>query len=387
MLPSPDPRAWIDVDCNALADNYRAVARRADGRHVIASVKGNGYGLGAVETAAIFAGLGAWAVATGSLADALAIRAADPDVRIHMFPAGLPEDIPFFLQQRLIPSLCNMPTAEAVSRAASEPAPVFIKVDSGLGRLGVPIGEAVEFVRAVADLPYVRVEGLFTHLPFSDRAGMDKWLPGLAAFDALVAELEAGGLEIPITQSLASAGVVCGLATRTNAVCAGHLLYGGLSRVTPDLDDLSGFRPALSALKARLIHVAETPNGRHGVVPLGMHHGYRAPAAGQAAWMMLNGTPAPVKGVSQEYATLDLDGHPDAQIGDTAQAVGLAEAGGPTLEQLAIAWATSPLALLMGFNARVPYVYRDQAADAGKGASWSGPRARPDRRRPARRPR
>ncbi len=359
MTAMPEPRAWIEVDRGALADNYRAVARRAGGRHVIASVKGNGYGLGAAETAQVFAGLGAWAVASGSLADALAIRAANPDVRIHLFPAGLPEDMSFFLYHRFMPSLCDMAAAEAVSRAASAPAPVFIKVDSGLGRLGMPIAGARDFIRAVAALPNVKVEGVFTHLPFSDRAGMEKWTPGLAAFDALVGELEADGLHIPITQSLASAGVVCGLETRTNAVCAGHLLYGGLARVTPDLDDLGDFRPGLAAIHARLIHVAETPAGRHGVVPLGLHHGYRAPAAGQGAWMMLGGAPAPVKAVSQEYATLDLNGHPQAAVGDLAAAIGPAAQGGPTLEQLADAWASAPLALLMGFNDRLPYVYRN----------------------------
>ena len=189
-----------------------------------------------------------------------------------MFPGALPEGIAELLRHGLIPSVYNLEMARAVSDGAEKPAPVFIKVDCGLARLGVPVDQARDFVKAVAALPNIVVEGLFTHLPFGDAAGRDWARSRLERFDELIGQVKRSGIDIPITQSLASSGVACRLPTTCNTVCTGHLLYGGLARVPPELGDLTGFRPVLKAVKSRLIHVArKTPRGggrRHGRHPL-----------------------------------------------------------------------------------------------------------------------
>jgi alanine racemase len=365
--------AWIEADLDALAANFREVRRLVGpSTKIIASVKGNAYGLGVVQTVQVLGRLGAYAVATGSYMDAMAIRRAGLDIKVQMFPGNLPEGIEVLLGHNLIPSIYNMEAARAMSEAAAKPAPVFIKVDCGLARLGIPVDHAEDFVKTVAALPNIIIEGIYTHLPFGDAAGLEWARPRLRWFDELVLGLRRGGIETPVTQSLASAGVACKLVTDCNSVCVGHLLFGGLARVTPDLADLSRFRPVLKAVKSRLIHVAYHPadetvgaggqqtlkgGSATGVIPVGLYDGYRAALPGKAARMLVRGRRVPVLSVSQEYTTLDLTGLDKLAIGEEVVVLGRNGEDCISIEELADWFGGIPLNVLMSFNERFPYRY------------------------------
>ncbi|MDP6787152.1 MAG: alanine racemase [Rhodospirillales bacterium] len=371
---------WMEVDLAALESNFREVRRLVGPEtKIIASVKGNGYGLGVAEAARVLQRLGAYAVATGSFKDALAIRRAGIGIKVQMFPGNLPQGIAELLRHDLIPSVCNLETARAVSEAAEKPAQVFIKVDCGLARLGVPVDEAEDFVRAVTALPNIIVEGLFTHLPFGDAAGLDWARSRLDRFDDLIEGLKRSGIEIPVTQSLASSGVACRLRTACNTVCTGHLLYGGLARVPPELGDLSGFRPVLKAVRSRLIHIEQHPTDKAigsggalslkagsttGVVPFGLYDGYRPAVSGQSAAMLVRGRRVPVLYVTQEYATLDLSAVADAGLGDQVTALGTDGAEDITIEEMAKWFGGIPLNVLMSLNERLPYRYFGEAGES-----------------------
>jgi alanine racemase len=351
----------MEVDLAALEINFREVRRLVGPEtKIIASVKGNGYGLGVVPVTRVLQRLGAYAVATGSIKDAMNVRRAGLAIKVHMFAGNLPEGIAELLRHDLIPSVYNLETARAVSETTKKPAAVFIKVDCGLARLGVPVDEAEAFVKAVAALPNIVVEGLFTHLPFGNAAGRDWARSCLERFDALVGQLKRSGIEIPVTQSLASSGVACRLPTTCNTVCTGHLLYGGLARVPPELGDVAGFRPVLKAVKSRLIHVARQTlkgGGATGVIPFGLYDGYRPAVPGQAAEMVVGGRRVPVLSVSQEYATLDLSAVADVALGDEVTALGRDGQEDITIEEMARWFGGIPLNVLMSLNERLPYRY------------------------------
>lgn len=362
---------WMEVDLDALRSNYRELARLAGPEmRVVASVKANAYGHGVVPVARALAGEGVFAVATGSFADALAIRKAAVPVRVLLFGGGLPQAALECLRHDLVPTVSSMEAAEAVSAAADTPAPVYVKVDAGLGRLGVPVEEATAFVRAVSALPGVVVEGLYTHLPFVDVAGRDWAESRLPAFRAVVDGLARAGLPIPVTQALASAGVVCGLDGGANAVCPGHVLYG-IPPAAPDLGDFSAFRPVLRAIKTRLVHVSRHPDeraagiggsqrlpagSRSGVVPCGRYDGYRAARSGDAV-MLVGGRRVRVRGLSLEHATLDLTGSDGARVGDEVVVLGRDGGEEITLADLAAWQEASPVDVLMNFDRRLPYRY------------------------------
>ncbi len=370
QLPSSlAPVVWAEIDFEALAINFRTIRHHVGpGVRVIASIKANGYGHGAVACARRLAEEGVYAFATGDIEEATAIRAAGLRQPILMFGSYLPGAIPALLEGGRTPTVYDLAGAEAASHAAVGVAAVYVKVDCGLGRLGVPVDAALTFIKAIAALPRLRVEGVYTHIPYSDRAGQS-WAEGrLTAFEALLAALQRAGIDIPISQALASAGVLAGLRSRANAVCVGHLVYG-LSPLEPGEAELVGFSPVLSAIRGRLIHVGrhaaggDVSIGGHyglrnakttGVVPLGVQQGNRAARPGETAFAVLRGHRIPVMSVSLDHATLDLDEVPDAEVGDVVTFLGKSAEQAIDLAEVARWRGHTPLEVTMTYSDRLP---------------------------------
>ena len=361
---------WRELDLDALRHNYGLVRREVGpDKHIIASVKGNAYGHGIVPIVRVLDDLGVYAVATGSIEDARAIRAAGLKTRLQMFACAAPEGIDELLALDVSPTIHNLPIAEAVSRRAAKSTLVYVKVDSGLGRLGVPIEEAPALIEAVARLPRIRLEGIYTHAPFSNPAGREWARQCIERFEGLLAELARRGIEAPVVQASASAAIAAGIVDSCTAVCPGHLLYGGLSRVTPDVGDLSRYRPVLKAIKCRIIHIGPQAAGKPigingslvlpsdcvvGVVPFGMADGYRAPVAGRAAEVLVRQRRARVLGINLEYSMLNLSGINGVELGEEVIVLGGAGDDQVTLEEIA-GWQGAPiLETLMSFDKPLP---------------------------------
>ena len=137
------------VDLATLAANLAELRRRLPAATaVIASVKANGYGHGAVEVAVALAGEGVEMLATGSFDEAAAIRAAGISTPILMLPGTLPAGLGELVAHGLTPTVSNDETAEAVARSG---VPAWVKVDAGLGRLGVQPAAVAPLLRRRRD--------------------------------------------------------------------------------------------------------------------------------------------------------------------------------------------------------------------------------------------
>ena len=363
---------WRELDLDALEHNYRAIRRSVgETKHIIASVKANAYGHGVVPVVRALDRLGVYAVATGSLDDARAIRTAGLGTRILMFACVAPEAVGHLLALNVVPTVHNRAIAEAISGAATESVEVYVKVDSGLGRLGVPVAEGADFVQAIARLPHLVLKGLYTHLPFTDARGRNWAREGLARFDRLLADVERRGLHVPISQAMSSAGIAADLTDTCTAVCPGHLLYGRFLPLAPDLADLSEYRPVLRAIKCRLIEIGSRPAGQRmgmngalvlpspllvGVVPFGIVDGYRGAVAGRGAAMWLRGRRVPVLGVSLEYTLLDLTGLVEAKIGEEVMVLGESDGDGISVGELAEWQGGSVLETLTSLDKPMPWL-------------------------------
>lgn len=239
----------MEIDPAALAHNLGYVRRLAGQRRLIASVKANAYGHGAVEIARRLEVLGIDTLWTGSIAEAIAMREAGIKARILLFAGYLPAEIPQLLARGFVPTIYDREGALTVSRAARAPVPIYIKVDSGLGRLGVPLPEAESLIRDIAALPSIQIEGIYSHLPFGDAAGRDWALAHYQGFAALLGRLASMGIQPAVTQVWASSGLLAQLPDICNTVCVGHLLYG-LSTVSDDVAPVTELRRR-SAARAR----------------------------------------------------------------------------------------------------------------------------------------
>lgn len=369
-LEAADRPRSMEIDLGALAHNYRTLRSQLGPQpHIIPALKGNAYGHGAGPVARCLARFDVHSFSAGSLEDARAIRDAGVDLPIVMFGGALPEALPLLMEQGLTPTVYSLEAAGSVSRAAAKPTGVYVKVDAGLGRLGVPLHDALDFIRCVHALENLHVEGVYTHLSFYDLAGREWARERLAAFDALLDSLVRAGIEVPITQALASSALVAGLESRANAVCPGHLLYG-VSPVASEVADIAPYRPILKSIKSRLIHVGPltTPDAgdnapaRAGVLPLGLFDGYRPIAADSGACVLIAGARAPIKGPSLEHMVIDLSDFGDAHVGDEVVLLGKSGDEEITLSEVATWQGTLPYQILMAFDQRLPCHYVDDSA-------------------------
>ncbi len=374
--------AWAVYDLDRLLANLAALRRRcAPGRSFIAALKGNAYGHGAAPVARALDGEGLAAFMTGSFDEARRIRSEGLRTPVVMFAGALPEGMADLVGAGLVPTVVNRAGAEAAARAVAsgETAPVYVKVDAGLGRLGVPLAEAEGFLLDLAALPGLEVRGLYTHLPFGDARGRGWAEQRFAAFDALLARLEARGLAPPVTQAGASASVAAGLSDRGNAVCVGHLLYGLSPFSDASIADLSEYRPVLAEVGSRLVQVSNHPQGsdiaiaggygirhgrRTGVAPVGAAQGLARPAPGSRPEALIRGRRVSILAVSLEHLTLDLTDVEEAEAGDAVLLLGRDGEAEIGLGELAAWFGTRELDAVLALSGRLAAHYRGAARGA-----------------------
>jgi alanine racemase len=370
---------WLEIELEAIERNLAEVKRRVGPqRHVIASVKGNAYGFGAVEISRAVLDQGAYALWTGNVGEALRLRSTGIKEKIIMFGGYLPEHIGDLVEHDLVPTIyddAGLQAASAKGASRSQPVPVFVKVDAGLGRLGVPVVDALDYLKRVSREPHVAIEGVYTHLPFSSVAEKDWALTRYALFARLIDDLRSIGIAPPITQVWGSSGVFAGLPDCCNSVCVGHLLYG-LNPLKPEVAGSEGLQPALKALKASLIHVGHHAGGSDlaiggsyrirnarttGVIAFGIGDGMKLVAPGKQMEALVHGKRVPVIGTSLEHTVIALDSVDMPQVGEEVVLIGAQGGDEIRLEEWADVVGCSPLEAIVSFSHRVEARYVNSA--------------------------
>ena len=332
-MSAPLRPTTLEVDLDAAAHNLRAVRQLVGpGRRIFAVVKADGYGFGAAEMGAVFARSGADWLAVADLSEGVRLRERGVTVPILVYPNSLPGAAADTLAHHLVPTLVDLESARAYSQAASGPCEIFVKVDVGLERLGVPAEQAVKTILAMLELPRLALGGLCAHPhaePDGDPAYAD-WQAG--RFTAVVDELQARGIRVPVRLLAASPFVLRFPHTYLNAVDPGRMLYGiTFPGETPPVP----LRSALRALATRVIAVKElaprerfaeqapfpvTAPMRLGVIPMGTADGLRWLHAGR---VLVRGRAVPLLGTpSLEHTRIDLTAVANATVGDEVVIIG-----------------------------------------------------------------
>jgi len=331
-MTAPRPTT-LEIDLGAAAANVRAV-RGLVGRErkIFAVVKADGYGHGAAEMGAAFLDNGADALGVADLGEGLRLRRRGITAPILVYPNSLPDAARTTIAHGLTPTLVDLDGARAYSETAATPCDVFVKVDVGLERLGVPAEQAVKVIAAMMELPRLRLAGLCAHP--HDSEGRDpayaEWQ--LGRFTTVVDELEARGIPVPVRLLAASPFLLKFPQTYLNAVDPGRMLYGitfpGETSPVPLL-------PTFRALTSRVIALKElaprerfadkapfpvTGPMRLGVIPMGSADGLNWLHAGR---VLVRGRSVPiVSSPSLEHTRIDLTSVPEAAIGDEVVIIG-----------------------------------------------------------------
>lgn len=226
---------WVEVDLDAVAHNYRQVkAIVGETVKVLAVVKANAYGHGAVEVSRALQAVGVDYLGVTRIEEGAELRRAGMQAPILVFSPPIPNQIGEALKLRLTMTVDSLAIAEQISRAAQRretaseigdhgKAPIHIKIDTGMGRLGLRAAEARQIIREIQKLERLQAEGLFTHFaqaadkaPEKTRRQLDRFLPLTEEFRE----------EIPLVHAANSAALLRFPESHFGMVRTGTLLYG-----------------------------------------------------------------------------------------------------------------------------------------------------------------
>jgi alanine racemase len=363
---------WVEVDLAAIQNNLRRMKALA-GTRVMAVVKANAYGHGAVEVARAAASAGADWLGVARAHEGPALRAAGLALPILVFGYTPPDSAAEAIGHDLALTVFDIEAARAyaaTARALGRRARVHLKVDTGMGRLGVLPEDAVEFVRAVRALEDVEADGIFTHFASADLADLSSARRQLARFETVLAALDEIGLRPALVHAANSAASFALPAARYDMVRMGIALYG--LHPSDEVPCPPGFIPALM-WKAMVTQVKTLPPG-HGisygseyitqeaetvaVIPVGYADGFRR-FSKNANEVLIHGQRAPVRGrVCMDQVIADVSHIPHVRAGDEVVLVG--KQGGETIsaEEVARRWGTINYEVTSGIMARVTRVYK-----------------------------
>ena len=369
---APPAPLRAETDLDAVRHNVRWLRERADGDGVVAVVKANAYGHGAVPVTRALQGEGVERFAVATLAEAVELREAGVDGRVLVFAAPLDGHLPAYERYGLEATVSSTEVARAVAGRGG--VAVHVKVDTGMHRLGVAPEDGAATVRAL-QAAGVRVEAVWTHLATADGDDAGFALEQVRRFDGVLRDLGADAPPLVHVRNGPAVVRLPPLTSRPALVRLGGVLYGLASdpAMLPDMGAPGGggLRPALR-LVARVVHVQTVAAGES--VSYGRTWTARRPtrvatlAAGYA-----DGVPRalsnrgevgiderryPVAGrVCMDMMLVDLgapDG-PGAAVGRGDEAV-LFGRGGPTAEEAAAAAGTISYELTCGVAGRVARV-------------------------------
>ena len=366
-----DRAAWMEVDLGAIAGNLERLREIAAPARVMAVLKADAYGHGAVRVARTAVQHGAVMLGVAVLSEAVALRERGigaPILVLGYTPAWQARDA---VRHDVAVALYSMDAAQALSRAVTALARpgvrVHVKVDTGMHRLGLMPEEVVPFAREVAKLPGIEIEGLFTHFASADEADPTYTEQQVGRFERVLAEWRSVGLARPrYVHAANSAATLRFPAARYDLVRTGVALYG--LDASAEVRCPEGFRPAL-ALKTQLAQVKELEAGepvsygrtwvaprrsRIGVLPIGYADGFRRAPANWGE-VLVRGQRAPLVGrVCMDMSMVDVTDVPGARVGDEVVLIG--EQGGDriTVEAVAARLGTINYEVASQILARVP---------------------------------
>jgi alanine racemase len=370
-----DRPTWVEIDLSAIANNTRQVKALVGPRvRILASLKADAYGHGAIKVARTVLLNGASMLGVATVSEARPLREAGIDAPILVFGYVPPWQMREAVRLDLTVTLYTLESAHALARAAlalKESVKVHIKADTGMGRLGIraeQVDEILSLVRKIRALPGIAIEGIFTHFAMADTRDLAHAQLQLARFRDVVGALEERGLRPPLVHAANSAAVLNLPESHFDMVRPGIALYGlDPSAETPIPE---GFRPALS-FKTQVSQVKTIPAGegisygcsyitesptRVAILPVGYADGFRRAPANWGS-VLLHGQEAPILGrVCMDQCIIDVSHIPQARVGDEVVLIGQQGRASLTAEMVAQRLGTSNYEVVSAILARVPRV-------------------------------
>jgi alanine racemase len=369
-VSQPARPTWLEIDVDAIANNVRTIKGIVgpDVR-VLAVLKADAYGHGSVKVARTALNNGASYCGVASVNEAVQLRKAGisaPVLVLGYTPAWQAREA---LLHDITITLYDRDVARAFSRAAVElhgEARAHIKVDSGMGRLGLLPDQVLEFVRDVRTLPELTLEGIFTHFSVADDPDLSYTRWQLAQFQEVLDALRERGMSFPLIHAANSAALLRLPESRFTMVRLGLAMYG--LAPSPAVPLPSGMRQAMT-WKTSIAQVKDLPAGSYvsygntyqthqqekiAVIPVGYADGFRR-APKHWGEVLVKGRRAPIVGrVCMDQTMINVSHLPDVRVGDEVVLIGSQNGATITAEEVAERLGTINYEVVSVIMARVP---------------------------------
>ena len=364
--------AWVEVDLDRLADNFRRLrAALPASKRLLFVAKDDAYGLGSVMAAKVALANGADQLAVFTLGEAAELRTAGVAAPILLLGERLPDELPWVLELGLEPCVGRLEVARQLAelgRRRDRPVPVHLKINTGMNRFGLPWREAEAWTRALAGLRGLDFAGVLSHFAQSDELDKTFARIQLGRFERSLGVLRAAGIAPRQVHHCNSGGFLDLAEAHFDLVRVGILAQG----IYPSsvCRQLPGLSPVMT-VKARLVATqqvepgdtvgygmrwrAERP-GRIGVLPLGYGDGF--PRVRNEGCVLLHGRRVPiVGGVTMDALMVDLTDLAAAQLGDEAVLQGSQGTETITVQEIAALKRSVTYDVLVNWRHRLPRVY------------------------------
>ncbi len=367
----PIRKTCAEINLDNLRHNLSQFRKHVGDKRIMAVVKADGYGHGAVEIAQEALNQGANCLAVAVMEEGIELRKADLAAPILILGYTPPDHMETCLKYGITPTIFTEESAQALSNAAvrlGKRAFFHIKVDTGMGRLGIMPQQVTDFVKLVDRFPALKLEGIFTHFSVADE-DHDYTNQQLKQFNQALTKLEKEGIHVPIKHAANSAGTIGFPESHLDMVRIGLSLYGLYPE--PGMEKFISLKPVMS-IKTRISHLKTVPAGTSigygrsyitdretvvGTLPIGYADGYFRLLSNQGQ-VLLHGQRVPIIGsVCMDQCMIDVSKVPEATIGDDVMMMGEQGEERVTADEIADKVGTISHEVVCSADKRVPRIY------------------------------
>jgi alanine racemase len=365
---------WAEVDLDKLAHNMREIRRNAVSEDIIAVIKADGYGHGALDIAPTLLQNGATRIAVAVLNEAVELRRGGIEEPIMVLGFTPPSLIDMLLRYDIEQTVYSYDLAKEISQLAKKKnkvVKIHIALDTGMGRLGfLPNDESAEEVYKISRLPNIIIEGLFSHFSSADEGDKTYTNMQLDRYTAFYNKLITKGVKVNIRHIANSAAIIDMPQSHFEAVRPGIILYGYYpsEQVFKDKIDL---KPVMS-LKTNIVHIKNLPAGEYisygrefktckesvvATLPVGYADGYTRLLFNKAK-VIINGSFVPVIGrICMDQCMVDVTEIENVKVGDEVVLMGEQKGLSFTADHIAELIGTISYEVTCMISKRVPRVY------------------------------
>jgi len=372
LLPKGRPTACY-VDLDALRWNFRQVREKiGPGVRVLSVVKADAYGHGAREVARALAAAGSESFGVATLEEGVELRAAGIRSPILVLAGVYPEQLGEFIQHRLTPAICETEAFKQLEKEARRRGVTLnfhLKVDTGMGRIGLPSAEVERWLPEMGQIESLKLEGLFSHFSHAESVEGSYTQSQLKAFQLVLKRLRSAGYNPPWVHLANSAAVITLPSAHFTMVRPGLMLYGAYP--SPVMASQVALKPVLS-WRTRVLQLKRVPEGSSisygqifvtqressiATLPVGYADGYPRLLSNRGE-VLIRGQRAPVAGrICMDLTMVDVTDIRGVEQGDEVVLLGAQGKAAISADEMA-RWAeTISYEIFTSISDRVPRIH------------------------------